>query len=137
MGWVESTENWLNLPFLEATTPGLKGEAGSRAGLVEPGQEWGPFPLEILDALSFPRPLPQSEEAGRGQDSQSLEALFCGQTQGKPHVPPLPLLLGATLRGSQSLPGVPSATSLNNSELHRWPCHACLQGVLCETCYDE
>ena len=39
-------------------------------------------------------------EAGRGQDSQSLEALFCGQTQGKPHVPSLSLLQGATLRGS-------------------------------------
>lgn len=51
---------------------GLKGEAGSRAGLVEPGQEWGPFPLEILDALGFPRPLPQSEEAGRGQDRTKL-----------------------------------------------------------------
>ena len=80
--------------------------------------------------------LPFMAEAGRGQDSQSLEALFCGQTQGKPHVPSLSLLQGATLRGSQSLPGVPSATSFNNSGPHRWPCHACLQ-VLCETCYNE
>ena len=28
MGWVESIENWLTLPFLEATTQGLKGEVG-------------------------------------------------------------------------------------------------------------
>lgn len=29
---------------------------------MRPGQEWGPFPLEILDALDFPRSREEKEE---------------------------------------------------------------------------
>ena len=66
MGWLQG-----HIVLLQK---GVKGKGGSRAGLVEPGQEWGPFPfsLEILDAGGFPRPLPQSKETGRGQDRAKL-----------------------------------------------------------------
>ena len=54
------------------STEGLGGRGREQGGAIEPGQEWGPFPLEILDALGFPRPLPQSEEAGRSRDRAKL-----------------------------------------------------------------
>lgn len=41
-------------------------------GLLSPGQEGEPFPLEILDALHFPRELEEGKEKGKGRDGTKL-----------------------------------------------------------------
>lgn len=45
---------------------------GKRVGLLSPGQECEPFPLEILDALDFHRQLEEGKEKGRGRDGAKL-----------------------------------------------------------------
>ena len=39
---------------------------------MRPGQEWGPFLLEILDALDFPRQLAEAEEKGGSRGGAKL-----------------------------------------------------------------
>lgn len=39
---------------------------------MRPGQEWGPFRLEILDALDFPRQLAEAEEKGGSRGGAKL-----------------------------------------------------------------
>lgn len=50
------------------------------------GQEWGPFPLEILDTFDFPRQLTEVEEKGSGQSrAKQADERDPGDSGGSPY----------------------------------------------------